>query len=235
MSNKIYGVIGAGSFGTVISNLIAENAPVLLYTRREHIAKSINKERLHPSSNTKMHDNVQAIMDLEQLCNQASVIFPVVRSADFRKLMQQAAPYLRPDHILIHGIKGLNLKLPETPVNYEPGQGLRRSYIKTMSDIIREESVVIRIGCISGPNLARELTLGQPAATVVASRFEEVVEQGKMALRNDKFRVYSSSDLLGVEVAGVLKNIIAIASGMLSGLELGENTRALLLTRGLGE
>ena len=104
-----------------------------------------------------------------------------------------------------------------------------------MTEIIIEETVVLRVGCLSGPNLAMELAQGLPAATVVASRFEEVVRQGQMALRSHRFRVYSSDDLRGVELAGVLKNIMAIGAGIVAGLGWGENGRAMLITRGLRE
>jgi len=104
-----------------------------------------------------------------------------------------------------------------------------------MSEVIMEESVVVRIGCLAGPNLAQELAEGQPSATVVASRFNEVIQEGQRLLRSDLFQVYGSSDLIGVELSGVLKNIIAIASGAISGLGLGENSRGLLISRGMVE
>ncbi|MCL4147388.1 UNVERIFIED_CONTAM: hypothetical protein GTU68_067198 [Idotea baltica] len=104
-----------------------------------------------------------------------------------------------------------------------------------MSEIILSESSAIRIGCLSGPNLAGELADGQPAATVIASRFDQVIKWGKACLRSETFRVYESYDLIGVELAGVLKNVLAIASGILHGLGLGENAKAMLITRGLTE
>ncbi len=104
-----------------------------------------------------------------------------------------------------------------------------------MSEVIREESVAVRVGCMAGPNLAKELSDGQPGATVIASRFHEVIHEGQRLLRNDRFQVYGSSDMIGIELCGVLKNIIAIASGALSGLGLGENARALLINRGMVE
>lgn len=95
--------------------------------------------------------------------------------------------------------------------------------------------MVVRVGCLAGPNLSRELAQRQPGATVVASPFHEVVQVGKRLLRNERFQVYENRDLVGVEIAGVLKNIIAIASGGLSGLGYGENAKGLLVSRGAVE
>ncbi|MCL4164250.1 UNVERIFIED_CONTAM: hypothetical protein GTU68_028041 [Idotea baltica] len=104
-----------------------------------------------------------------------------------------------------------------------------------MSRLIREKTLAVRVGCLAGPNLAKELADHQPAATVVASHFDEVIREGQRLLRNDLFQVYGSEDLLGIELTGVLKNIIAIASGALSGMGYGENARAMLISRGLIE
>jgi len=104
-----------------------------------------------------------------------------------------------------------------------------------MSEVITEESVVVRVGCLAGPNLAMELAEGQPSATVVASKFNEVIHEGQKLLRSDYFQVYGNSDLIGIELSGVLKNVIAIAAGALSGLGFGENARGLLISRGMVE
>ena len=104
-----------------------------------------------------------------------------------------------------------------------------------MSEVIREESVVVRIGCLSGPNLASEIFEGQPTATVIGSRFDEVIDIGKKVLSSRHFQVFGTYDIKGAELAGALKNIIAIGSGILSGLGLGKNIQALLITRGLME
>lgn len=112
---------------------------------------------------------------------------------------------------------------------------LTRAHVKTMSEVIQEESIVHQIGCLAGPNLSWELDQGQPAATVVASPLEIVIAQGRQLLRSDYFQVYSSTDLLGVELCGVLKNIMAVGAGCLSGLGYGENAKSLLVSRGIVE
>ena len=226
---KPVGVIGAGSFGIAMANMLAKKSDVILYARRLEAAEYISS---HESYKGKpVHNRIVATNNIQELAEKCSVIFPIVPAYNFRQMMKQLAPYLHPYHILIHGTKGLDICLPPDTDKKK----IDRSCIRTMSEVIREESVVVRIGCLSGPNLATELVQQQPAATVVASHFQEVITEGIRLLRTDRFQVYGSSDLIGVELCGVLKNIIAIASGALSGLGLGENARALLISRGMVE
>lgn len=232
LSNKPVGVIGAGNFGSAIANILARNRPVLLYARDEKVVKQILNKR--ENRGHKMHKQVMPTNDLEYLASQCDVIFPMVPSAHFRAMMKKLSPFLHPYHILIHGTKGFDITLPKGET-IESVKTLNRSQVKTMSEVIREESVVVRVGCLAGPNLAKELAQRQPGATVVASPFNEVIQIGKRLLRNDRFQVYENHDLVGVEIAGVLKNIIAIASGALSGLGYGENAKGLLISRGAVE
>jgi glycerol-3-phosphate dehydrogenase (NAD(P)+) len=232
LSNKPIGVIGAGNFGTTIANMIAMHRKVLLYARDEKVVKHILNKRANRGH--KMHKNILPTNDLEYLAAQCDVIFPIVPSGHFRALMKKLSPHLNPSHILIHGTKGFDIKLPKGET-IESVKKLNRSQVKTMSEVIREESVVVRVGCLAGPNLSKELAQRQPGATVVASPFLEVVQIGKRLLRNDRFQVYENNDLVGVELAGVLKNIMAIASGALSGLGYGENAKGLLISRGAVE
>ncbi|MDZ4714613.1 MAG: NAD(P)H-dependent glycerol-3-phosphate dehydrogenase [Cytophagales bacterium] len=231
-SDKPVGVIGAGNFGSVIANILANNRKVLLYARDEKVVSTILKTRKNRGH--EMHPNVTPTDDLESLARQCDVIFPIVPSAHFRAMMKKLSPYLHPYHILIHGTKGFDLQLPKGET-IETVKTLSREQVKTMSEVILEESVVVRVGCLAGPNLSRELAQRQPGATVVASPFQEVIQTGKRLLRNERFQVYENPDLVGVELAGVLKNIIAIASGGLSGLGYGENAKGLLISRGAVE
>lgn len=232
MDSATYGIIGAGSFGTAMANIIAENGTVVLYSRRPEVCESINTHRTNKGR--AMHERIQATTNLQELCERCELIFPLVSSSAMRSVLRQAADFLKPNHILIHGIKGLQVQLPKGEA-WDGEQPLLSEYVYTMSRIIHEETIVLRTGCLSGPNLAMELEQKQPAATVVASHFDEVIAMGQRALRSPRFRVYRSRDLLGVELSGVLKNIMAIASGMLHGKEYGENAKAMLITRGLGE
>jgi glycerol-3-phosphate dehydrogenase (NAD(P)+) len=230
--DKPVGVIGAGNFGSAVANLLAQHRSVMLYARDEKVVRRILDTR--ENRGHQMHTNVTPTMDLQQMADQCEVIFPIVPSTHFRPMMKQLSPFLHPYHILIHGTKGFDITLPHGQT-LESVQQLTREHVKTISEVIMEESVVVRVGCLAGPNLSKELAAGQPAATVVASHFNEVISLGKRLLRNDRFQVYGNNDLTGVELAGVLKNIIAIAAGALSGMGYGENAKGLLISRGMVE
>jgi len=223
------GVIGAGSFGAAVANILAENNKVLLFSRRQSAVDAINSTGMYRT--TKMHENIEAIADRELLCKQCDILYPMVAAVNFSEMIDAFSPFLEPHHILIHGTKGLNIIDPQ----HDSRETLSRADIQTMTEVILERSKVLRVGCMSGPNLAAELNEKKPAATVIASRFDEVIKVGQETLRSERFRVYGSHDVLGVELAGVLKNIMALSSGMHAGLDLGENARAMLLTRGLNE
>lgn len=231
-NNKRIGVVGAGSFGTALANLLAENNDVLIYARRDATVNAINND--HQNLKQSTDPRITATTDLKALTEECDLIFPTVPSAFFLDVLTQMKPYLQPDHILIHGTKGFHIDIDGD----DRREGIRekgRASILTISELIRRETLVIRVGCISGPNLAYELAAHQPAGTVIASPFEEVIRIGRTALRSPRFQVFGSDDLIGVELAGALKNIIALASGALSGLELGDNARALLISKSLGE
>ncbi|MEL7145911.1 MAG: NAD(P)H-dependent glycerol-3-phosphate dehydrogenase [Bacteroidota bacterium] len=231
-ADRVVGVVGAGSFGTAIANILAEKSHVLIYTRKAEKVTEINEQRI--SAKQEVHSNITAVSDLQEIAEKCNVIFPIVPSAAFRETIRQLSPYLKPYHILIHGTKGLDFHVPEgTKINeYNP---VSREHVKTMSEVIIEESSVLRVGCLAGPNLAKEMAARQPAASVVASHFDEVIDIGQRLLRNERFLIYGSSDLIGIELCGVLKNIIAIGAGAIAGLGLGENAKSLLISRGIVE
>jgi glycerol-3-phosphate dehydrogenase (NAD(P)+) len=230
--DKPVAVIGAGNFGSVVANLLAQHRKVYLYARDEKVIERIEQTR--ENRGHAMHANVIPTNDLARIASECDVMFPIVPSQHFRSMMRQLSPHIHPYHILIHGTKGLDLQLEEGQ-SIENISKLDRGQVKTMSEVIREESVAVRVGCLAGPNLSKELAANQPAATVIASHFNEVTQLGKRLLRNEHFQVYGNNDLVGVELAGVLKNIIAIAAGALSGLGFGENAKGLLISRGMVE
>jgi glycerol-3-phosphate dehydrogenase (NAD(P)+) len=227
---KTVGVIGAGSFGSAIANLLAENQQVLLYERNKDTAARMRSERTF--KNYPYHPNVHIAESLQQVAESCYLLFPVIPSASFKSMIVDFSPFLRPDHIMIHATKGLHC---EFDIDKAKPEDIKLKDIKTMSELILQETGIVRVGSLAGPNLALEIMEQQPAATVIASRFDEVVREGIEALKSDRFQVYGNRDILGIELAGVLKNYVAIASGMLSGLGYGENAKALLITRGMAE
>ncbi len=229
MKKEKIGVIGAGSFGTTIAQLIAKNADVLLYAKYENQVIKINET--HTNRGYDINPNIRATGSLEVLAQECDVIFPVIPSAGFRDLMQELSPYVGPRHIIIHGTKGLDADITSDPnITFLPKEA-----IHSMSEVIRQETSVLRIGCVSGPNLSKEIMQGLPAATVIASEFDEVIQLGHSLLSNKNFFVFGSKELRGAEFAGAYKNIIALAGGILYGKKLGKNVEALLITRGLRE
>jgi glycerol-3-phosphate dehydrogenase (NAD(P)+) len=224
-------VLGAGSFGSSVAFLLSYNHPVVIYTRREDLLYDINhRNKLHQYD---LSQQIRASSDLSGILKSCSLVFPVVPSASFRSLIRECAPYLKPHHILIHGTKGFDYH-SNTDVE-DPIDKIDPWRIKTMSEVIQEESIVVRVGCLSGPNLAGEIMRGFPAASVVASKFSEVIKIGQEALNSPKFSVFGSHDIKGAELSGALKNIIGLGAGIINGLGLGKNLEALLITRGLRE
>jgi glycerol-3-phosphate dehydrogenase (NAD(P)+) len=229
-AKEIVGVIGSGSFGMAIANLLAHNVDVLIYSRKQGIADNINNT--HHNFGVDLSPRIRATTSVEELAQQCTLIFPIVPSENFRAMMQRLGPHLRPYHILIHGTKGFDVKgIAEADWD----KGLEPQHVSTMSQVITQESVVRRVGCLSGPNLAAEIIEGQPTATVIGSVFDEVIDEAQRVLSSDAFHVFGNPDILGAEFAGALKNIIALASGVLRGKGLGKNIQAMLITRGLME
>lgn len=229
---KYIGVVGVGSFGAAIANILAAKNPVMVYARKQEVVDEINTS--HSAQGKLLSQNIIASNDPEHLCQSCDVLFFMIPSSGFQEVVRTFSPFLFPYHLIIHGTKGLclNLKPGET---LETVKKIKRSQILTMSEVILQETVAVRVGCLAGPNLSKELAQGQPAATVIASKYNEVILEGQSLLRSEKFQVYGNSDIIGVEISGVLKNIIAIASGALAGLGLGENAKGLLISRGMVE
>ena len=205
-----------------MASLAARNSlEVRLWTREEESARAINATRINQDylPDLVLPSNLRAFSDLERVFEGGvhAVIWALPSSA-CREQARRVANRFRGDEIVLHATKGI-----------EEGS-LRR-----ISEVLREELPCPRIGVVSGPNLAHEIASGEPAATVVASRFDEVLDAGISLLASERFRVYRATDVIGVEWAGALKNVLAIASGSLDALKLGWNARAMLITRGLAE
>ncbi|MGE6321143.1 NAD(P)H-dependent glycerol-3-phosphate dehydrogenase [Pseudomonas oryzihabitans] len=213
-------VLGGGSFGTALANLVAENGlPVRLWMRDPQQAETIRRERENPRylKGIKVHAAVEAISDLQAAIQGCELILVALPSSALRQALAPIAQQLE-GRFLVSTTKGIEA----------------HSFM-LMSEILAEIVPRARIGIISGPNLAREIAEHQLTATVVASEDEEVCRRVQAALHGRTFRVYASADRLGVELAGALKNVYAIIAGMAAALAMGENTRSMLITRALAE
>ena len=161
---------------------------------------------------------IETTLNIRKITERCEIILLAVPTHAMRDTLRTLGESLQTRHILISCSKGLEA---------ESG--------KTMSALITEETCCLIQGALSGPNLATEVLRGYPSATVIASRFDRVIAQGTQALMGPTFRVYGNNDVLGVEIAGALKNVMAIGAGVVAGLGFGNNTQSLLITRGLAE
>jgi glycerol-3-phosphate dehydrogenase (NAD(P)+) len=213
-------VIGAGSWGTTVAALCSENAPTVLWARREDLAAKIREAHENPDylSGYELPEALDATSSLEEAVRGADVLVMGVPSHGMRKTVQELRPYLRPWVPVVSLAKGL-----------EQGTKLR------MSQVISEELPGHPTAVLTGPNLAKEILAGNAAASVIAMTDRHIAEALQRCFSTRLFRVYTNEDLIGAEVAGALKNVMAIASGMADGLGTGDNTRAAVITRGLAE
>lgn len=213
-------VLGGGSFGTAIGNLLAENGQQVLQWMRDPeqaSAMRINRENPRYLKGIKIHPGVQPVTDLQATIEQCDLIFVALPSSALRAVLQPLAAQLAGKSLvsLTKGIEAQSFKL--------------------MSQIIEEVVPDAHIGVLSGPNLAREVAEHALTATVVASSDEALCLRVQSVLHGPRFRVYASQDRFGVELGGALKNVYAIIAGMAVALDMGENTKSMLITRALAE
>jgi len=213
-------VLGGGSWGTTVAALVARNAETKLWLRNPDAATEVNV--LHSNRkylpDAKLPETLTATTSLEEAVCEADVIVMGIPSQQFRQVLEEAKPFIRPWVPVISLSKGL-----------EQGSSLR------MTEIISEVLPGHPPGVLTGPNLAREIMAGSAAASVLAMEDETVCNSLRPVFQSGLFRVYTNNDLIGCELGGALKNIIAIAVGMGDGLGAGDNTRAAVITRGLAE
>lgn len=214
-------VVGGGTFGTAVATILTEmEKRVKIWVRREEQAEEINLK--HTNSryfpNHTLPSNLQATTDLAGSVEGTPVIFMAIPSRSFRLVAREVGDHVEGDQIVCHTTKGFEIE----------------TFLR-MSEILREETCTLKIGVFSGPNLAVEIMDGFPAGATVASFYKEVVEVVQDLFQGGRMRVYGGPDVVGTEMAGAFKNIIALASGVSDGMGFGDNTKALLLTRGLSE
>ena len=218
-NNKV-AVLGGGSFGTVLANIAASNGfNVSLWVRDADQALRINSEGAntdyHPE--LKLSDKIEASDDLNKVINEAKLILIATPSSIFQNIIERIKPLIDNNAFLISCTKGI-LSDP----------------FRLLSDIISDQ-IANDIGVLSGPNLAKEIADNKIAGTVIASENEELISSVKSVLSSDTFKIYSSKDMQGVELAGALKNIYAIVCGMADSMNVGENAIGLILTRSMAE
>jgi len=220
MSSLKVGLLGGGSWGTTVASLIARNTEVSMWARDAKTVDEINRhhtnEKYLPGG--VLHKRVKARKRIKKVVAKSDVIVMGVPSNVFREVLEEAKPHLRAWVPIVSLTKGL-----------EKDTDLR------MTEVIQEVLPGHPVGVLTGPNLAREIIAGQAAASVIAMEDEIIVKQLQKVFNSGLFRVYTNDDVVGCELGGVLKNIIAIAVGMGVGLGAGDNTRSALITRGLAE
>ncbi|HUP15870.1 MAG TPA: NAD(P)H-dependent glycerol-3-phosphate dehydrogenase [Acidimicrobiia bacterium] len=215
-------VIGAGSWGTAVAALAAVQHPVVLWSRRAELAEAINATSENPDylRGYRLPYGLRATADLDEAVDGASLVAIAVPSHGFREVLVRM-PDLPIDLPLISLTKGIEEKT------------LRRM-TEVVADLVPDHNPQT-IGVLTGPNLAGEVMAGQPTAAVVAIVEERAATIVQKTFMGPTFRVYTNPDVVGCELAGSLKNVMAIAAGMSTGLGFGDNTRAALLTRALAE
>jgi glycerol-3-phosphate dehydrogenase (NAD(P)+) len=214
-------VIGAGAWGTALADLLARNGQdVALWAYEADVVESVNgrRENTRFLSGARVHERVRATRDVADAVRNAELVVFVPPSHVLRTVARGGAPAIETDATLVVASKGIE-----------------RETLALMTDVIADEVPGRAVVGLSGPSFAREVAQRQPTAVVAASRDADASVRVQQALSNDAFRVYSHHDVIGVELGGSLKNVMAIATGMAEGLGLGYNPRAALITRGLAE
>ena len=219
------GVIGAGSWGTTLAHMLASKGlEVNLWVFEEDLCRTIRStgENSIYLPGYRLHEGVIAHSEIKEVAGASRLLIMVVPSHVYRGIVERMLPFLREDAIVVNATKGIE-----------------NDTLLTMSGIWKEllkpRKSHVRLLCLSGPSFAREVIRGFPTAVTLAGPDLETTCQVQRVLSTPSFRIYSSLDIIGVEVAGASKNVIAIAAGACDGLSFGYNARAALITRGLAE
>lgn len=224
MGDKRTAVLVAGSWGTALANVLADNGHrVRLWTRNASQADEINREHRNGKylGDNPVHPGVVATVSMAEALEGAAMVLVAAPTAAMREVAGQMRPHLQADTLVIHAAKGLE-----------------ETSLKTMTDVLADELPQLdprTIGVLSGPSHAEEVIIRSPTTIVVAARSIDAAEAAQAMLCNGYFRAYTNPDVTGAEIAGALKNVIALAAGLSDGLGFGDNAKAALITRGLAE
>ena len=216
-------VLGSGSWGTAFGKVLADaGTDVVLWARRPELAEAVRErhENADYLPGISLPHNLSATADAHQAVEGADFVVLAVPSQSLRENLSAVAPALGRGTVLVSLMKGVEL-----------------GTTKRMSEVVREVADVParQVAVVTGPNLAKEIAMGQPAATVVACEDVEAAERLQTACLTGYFRPYTNADVVGCELGGAVKNVIALATGMAEGMGFGDNTKASLITRGLAE
>ena len=216
-------VVGAGAWGTALASLLARNHhEVRIWSYEDHVASSINSEHRNPYlEGVSLSDTIRAETDLRSAVAGAGLVVSASPSQFVRRVMTEAADAVEPGALLLSATKGIEL-----------GTLLRMDEV--LSDVLPARAME-GFCALSGPSFALEVASGSPTAVVIGSHDESVAQRARELFQTSTFRVYTNTDVVGVEIGGALKNVIALAAGTTAGLGYGHNTLAALITRGLAE
>ncbi len=215
------GVIGAGSWGTALAVLLHNNGhQVTIWSCIQEEVQLLNEKRMHTSKlpGVVLAEEIVITGDLEQTLCEKDVLVMAVPSAFVRSTCKQVAPFIQPGQIIV-----------------DVAKGVEETSLCTMTEVIRQEIPAANAAILSGPSHAEEVGRGLPTTCVVGAETEDTAKYLQNIFMSPVFRVYISPDMLGMELGGSLKNVIALAAGMADGLGYGDNTKAALITRGIAE
>ena len=220
-------IIGAGAWGTALSVVAGRSGAhtVCLWAHEKEVCESINAGHVNELflSGQAIPENVRATNDLAEALQDATIVVSVMPSNHCRSLFERMRPWLRPAMLFVSATKGL-----------EDASHLRMTEVVTQV-LDADQAWRPRLGAMSGPSFAKEVARGDPTAITIASRDAELAQAVQQTFSDPRFRLYTNEDVVGVELGGSLKNVIAIAAGVCDGLGLGHNSVAALITRGLAE
>ena len=213
-------VIGAGSWGTTVASITARSAPTMLWARRPELAEAISRDHENPDylPGETLPPALEATHSLAEAVGDADVLIIGVPSHGFRAILEELAPHLQ----------------PEVPV-VSLTKGIEEDSLKRMTEVVADALPGHPAGVLTGPNIAIEVIRGYAAAAVIAMEDAALADSLQDVLHTSLFRVYTSTDVVGAELGGALKNVYAIAAGMAQGLGAGDNTRATVISRSLRE
>lgn len=215
------GVIGSGSWGTALARVLSKNGhEVTLWSRREEESRMLREERENKSKlpGVKLPDDILCTTDLEQTVEGKDILVLATASPSIRSMAKKMAPYVAAGQLVV-----------------DVSKGIEESTLMILTDVIEQEIPQCRAAVLSGPSHAEEVGRDIPTTVVAGAKDRETAEYIQNLFMSKVFRVYTSPDMLGIELGGALKNVIALAAGAADGLGCGDNTKAALITRGIAE